>query len=131
MTDPNELQAGPELAAAIAVEVMGYRLCDGVPWPCGKPYRYWMAPDGSTRDEKDWRPDFNIAAAWDVLEKLRVDGWWRMLEGDDDSWICRIQERGDPHNNPELISVYAEALGAPLAICRAALAAVRARKEAT
>lgn len=70
----------------------------------------------------------DIAAAIEVAEKLRLDGWTVFLEGDIDGWVVIIQETGDPHCR-DLVSAYADAKTAALAICRAALAVMENTKE--
>lgn len=67
-----------ELDARVAVEVMGWRL-DGY---------WWVDADGkpivASITENGWYPSQEIAAAWQVVERLRAEGW-----------IVRVQEMPD------------------------------------
>lgn len=112
---------GKSLAAAVATIVMGweYRRCLDVEW--------WCDTDGFGRHTTDsFRPDLNIAQAWEVLEKMfqtQPNGHagptgLHYLKSCDQgrSWsICFCTDFG---YTPEVT-----ADTAPLAICRAALLA--------
>ena len=131
----DEMPAGPELDALVAEKVMGLEWREWIPY--GAP-QGWFPKDAPTlnwRDEKDRAYDppedkadlpaysFDIAAAWEVVEKLDL-AWWpeigRMTDG---SWYCEICRGAD---EPSKVGwpLRAVASEAPLAICRAALKAV-------
>jgi hypothetical protein len=112
-------QAGRELDARIAVEVMGWRDCDPhevdafgelVGWGRNKGAGKHHIPAYST----------DIAAAWEVVEKLgqtRTVKVWKCHDG----YICDLT----PHDGPVFAGfVQVGAETAPLAICRAALIAI-------
>jgi hypothetical protein len=131
-----------ELDAAVAREVMGWEVYPGADTPFNFPHQgdhawlddpanypfvtdcrpgliFWAAPK---TDGKDWKPFADIAAAWQVVEKLRGKGWVMTLSVNHyqtEPWDCRLflEER-----KREI----AHGATAPEAICRAALAAVRA-----
>jgi hypothetical protein len=127
------MQAGRELDALVAHKVFGL-------FPCP----HWSRDIYDSRswnsdncDCKPWSksydaeyPDFkpystNIAAAWEVVEKLDRRFWPEIRRIDDGSWCCEIVGRGD---TPAQVSPGPLALEyaptAPLAICLAALKAV-------
>lgn len=126
--DIDQMQAGPELDALIAIEVMGWTRTRkkrtsgpmaGVvvvsPWfPVG---------ESATRKNSrmDFRPSIDIAHAWEAVEELRdlEREVTIQLSSDGLSVTCHI----DLTNHPTYLS--SEADEAPLAICRAALKAVR------
>lgn len=64
----------------------------------------------------------DISAAWEVVKKLRTDGWWAEIENrhDLDDWCVTLRQFDGP---PWGIALKV-ADTAPLAICRAALAAL-------
>lgn len=114
-------QAGLELDALIAEKVMGYERWEE---------DLWVATSDGFADEL---PHFStdIAAAWEVVEKMRVQGvhlgvapWgkdeWEAFEKMDHLNEARqwVSSRGD-----DCVHVFGVDT-APLAICRAALAAV-------
>ena len=136
MTNPNEMQAGPELDAAIAVEVMEWRRViedeeqpDQVPYLVGPEPGDVHYPSVAAKfpDSYTFPVQFStdIAAAWEVLEKLKDDSWyinvsWNdTIPGVENYWSCWGWRSSD--------TTKGSAPTAPLAICRAALAAVRAR----
>jgi hypothetical protein len=137
------LAAGAELNAAVAREVMGWR----VVWVRGRDTGYFIGGhyptraacqrDCAMRDDnlrpvprfetspgytnggpEEWHPSTDIAAAWEVVEKMRSAGWSYML-----------RDEGGKHHAFFHLGFEAEAADAdataPLAICRAALAALR------
>ena len=136
-----------ELDAEVAVEVMGYELVkvrprgqkelrvmrrcvrgeigdystyfleDGTKLYCGKPFAPTKLEHYST----------DIAAAWEVVEKMVSDGRVFIVKGDG-------VRTGD--HNPKWTVLVAnmprvDANTAPIAICRAALAAVRSQPPAS
>lgn len=124
----DELKPGPELDALIAEKVMGLSLfqrerksSSGVRWKerlIDDPWKRRPIPAYST----------SISAAWEVVEKLFIDGWKMELEasaflGEDRGgagvrFSCRSQVRGR-HS--------ASAPTAPMAICLAALRVVESK----
>ena len=117
----DQLEAGRELDALVAEKVMGWRI-KGKDWVDehgryqGAVETYWVIADGGP--SKGWHPSTDIAAAWLVVEKL---GWQYVfrLGNRDDKWWCVLSVEPDW----QLSDNCAEAPTAPLAICRAALAA--------
>ena len=122
----DEMPAGRELDALVAEKVMGFCLCPYDP--------KWMRADtgsGIWIDGDTWRctdhgkPAFtpwrsystDIAAAWEVVEKMRED-YEPRIELWDEGWEVTILTGTDRG------SASGRALTAPLAICRAALKAV-------
>jgi hypothetical protein len=103
----DELVAGRELDALVAEKVMGW---DRRLW-AGR--FYWSGPYS---DRERFSPSMDIAAAWEVVERVWQEEWvlrrflgsWQILDG-------------DPLDNHRVL---ASAETAPLAICRAALQAV-------
>lgn len=125
----DNLEAGPELDTLIAERVMGWvvgpeEYVHGHNMHVGSFERSWV---GSKCDGRTWlvggfKPSTDIAAAWQVVEKLKGN------PGDD---------LKDWHWNPEIVWLddnrgwavvfneqEASAPTAPLAICRAALRAI-------
>ena len=122
-----EKRAGRELDVRVAAEVMGWTpryVPEGsllnAPESWGE-LDYWQT--SSARVPCGWSPSTDIAAAWEVVEKMRADGWVMSLDhdcyGDGRSagtdvkfWKHRVAEHE------------AHAVTAPLAICLAALEAM-------
>jgi hypothetical protein len=121
-----ELEAGPELDALIAEKVMGGTLircslhgakdgppnCRQVHWPGG---RVGHPPEYST----------DIAAAWTVVERLaslNEDQFVRVAALRHGKWSAIVATE---HASSETILGRSAADSAPLAICRAALLALR------
>lgn len=107
MTDM-ELKA---LDAEVAAKVFGME------WAGGNPIRDY---DG----RRPWPPPYStdIKAAWEVVEKMRELGWCFMLRQWPDGTTWAVLE---PHTPVTLaIGHDAKAENAPLAVCRAALAAL-------
>lgn len=118
------MKPGRELDALVAEKVMGLKinwdettpcpLCGDVGRFCGA--RMWCSHDGWYYSQyKDYSTD--IAAAWEVVEKLRGDGWIFNLS---DSWAAQFHMPGN-------ILVVSSAKSAPHAICLAALKAVEGK----
>lgn len=106
-----KMEAGRELDALVAKDVMGWHKLDGN-WKDN----IWEKADGHIKG--DWHPSEDISAAWEVVTKIRSMGW-----GVDISWFhefiyCAL------HKPDSVIIKQANAETAPLAICRAALLAV-------
>lgn len=114
------LEAGPEIDALVAERVMGWTFgC--TPDPEGD-WASWNEPrpDDPTRQREvkcaGWSPSTDIAAAWEVVEKMRpthVGSLWTGIdEGHNACFgMYEYEER------------WAKADSMPLAICRAALLA--------
>lgn len=123
--------AGRELDALVAERVMGWTLTTPVDPACDFAV-------GTKRDGTDARRNFgrgpdgkevsfplystDIAAAWQVVEKLRADGYEVQVAAEPDprvsAYHCEIARLSDSGSTVEFDDT------APLAICRAALAAV-------
>lgn len=93
-----------------------------------------VAPDGTIyrgnmdmADERKWSPSTDMAAAWQVVEKMGADGWMFNLIGRayGCGWTVHL-EHFAPEDDKPTFGAGCD-LPAPLAICRAALRAVRAR----
>jgi hypothetical protein len=126
MTDEEicNMPAGLEMDVLIADTVLGLVECDR--WRAQRYYPPEYIKDKGDCEHEHCRPvgfctsySTDIAAAWEVVEKMRADGnepdvW---VDGDGD-WRCSVFV-GEP---PKEFSWYAPT--APLAICRAALLAV-------
>lgn len=123
MVDIHTLEAGPELDALVAEKVMGWTLLtkahgklmgevdkDGV-------LRMWCDGPAIKRNVLDWSPSREIAAAWEVVEKLRLDPRHRALSVIPTTFGYQVVSQ---------LGHQADAETAPLAICRAALAALKA-----
>lgn len=123
--NPAEMPAGRELDGLVAERVMGR--C-----PHREQRRYVHQSDtgfecvacGKDVYGRENCPAYStsIEAAWQVVEKLKADGWWIAVEHEapDDperAWGACLSP--NPH-----LPVWEMAETAPLAICRAALMAV-------
>lgn len=113
----SDLKPGRELDALVAEKVMGWSL-DGYFWYCGdKPTRY---KSGLFEDE--FSPSTDIAAAWEVVEKLNLISWNRVLaKTSDGRWCTAVFSEMDQDHCCEYDTI---AESAPHAICLAALKAV-------
>ena len=136
--DIDTLPAGPDLDALVAEKVMGWTLGDPH-WIHGYmmhgmvEVRTWLGSETEDGAKSEgWSPSTNIAAAWEVVEKLSQSGvdfylerdpygrthWARFndtTQGTYNKEGCEDKRLGD-----------ADAPTAPLAICRAALKAIHA-----
>ena len=124
----DEMQAGPALDALVDEKVMGIQLLhipSGVDWSdgpdergwfcrlCGAKVKEWSGYEGCTVSKTKYSSD--IAAAWPVVEKLRL----HIDQISDNSWVVSTSH---DWNEPDITYGYGDT--APLAICRAALKAV-------
>lgn len=146
--------AGPALNALVAEKVFGFHGCGyyGPTKPHGmhQDYKRYDTPAEALiaynehwqhheQDEEDiwhchWEdgwgprmvPDYSddIVAAWQVMEKMRADGFSTEVLGHPDRGFHSSIYEGRGHNRR---SGYATADTAPLAICRAALNAMEDR----
>lgn len=146
-TEQRELTAGRELDALVAEKVMGWRRSLGcfdnrnnwnpegvilVPFPGTEygPKREWTTnPITNTRNVPHYSTD--IAAAWEVVERLRENGWVIGIGIDDEPWEdpagggthgCSLLGCNRGRTDATDIREYADTT--PLAICLAALKAV-------
>ena len=112
------MEAGNELDALVATEVMGWERKD-----YGYTIVYWEENDEDVHMVELWKPSTDIADAWKVVEKM-VDKYFMVdvtaVKGG--QYECVItSEEPTIHNDYEL---YELGETAPLAICRVALLAV-------
>ncbi len=143
MMDIDTMEAGPELNALVATDVLEWKWC--LPYKItiggvGRPYPpagAWLLPSGSY--ETNFRPSEYIATAWEVVEKMTTQekGWGVSLIENSElgtEWSCEFWRSGKRYSGNG--NYYDERVGdmivgpctAPLAICRAALKAVEATK---
>lgn len=107
MTDPNTLPASRELDAQVAERVMGWKRNEfsaGLSWDTPEGYKMWEPSSYGS----GFRPSTDIRAAWEVVKKMGS------------------MTSEDPPSKPMREPWHYTVDDAPLAICRAALAAVRA-----
>jgi hypothetical protein len=127
MPTKDEIQnmpAGREMDALIAGKIMGYKkiVIGSISWwvkesPLAMSYQF-MA------ECADYCPSQDIAAAWQVVEKIKglcFETQILMWDYSDKVTVCLFPRHGHEEFIPTL-TVHAET--APLAICRAALLAV-------
>lgn len=129
------LEAGRELDALVAGRVMGERVESRR--FVFRNYGDWMYSDTADYDEgpcipvdavKGYLPAYStdIAAAWLVVEKMREAEWCGALDSlgfDGAEWRCVLWAT---HGDDPTTFHHGRGHTAPLAICRAALAAIRA-----
>ena len=140
--DIDKLEAGRELDALIAEKVMGWKwFLDAANLGSGPQYRYldepkqwWNPPrlewDGVSKIAIAHRPteyqppeySSDIAAAWEVVEKLREMGFPVHIQ-------CGQYHYGVVGYRDVLKDEWVWAKSAPLAICRAALKALSAQQK--
>lgn len=107
----NDLPAGPELDRLIAEKAIGWRWNEHQNW-------YEGSGGGTGRVRTSFAPSQNISDAWEVVEALKAAEWtFEMVS--EVRWYVHLGH--DEHHDAR-----GEAETAPLAICRAALAAARA-----
>lgn len=118
------MPAGPEMDALVAEMVMEWRFRTDFDY--SPPVDFWDGP-GVVREIALWRPSTDIAAAWEVVEKLRADGYCFNIDA------CEPKQAIEPlvgfmrdghHINDHYQADRRDwrAFGpVPLAICRAAL----------
>ncbi len=116
-----ELQAGSELDALIAEKVMGWCWCEyayEMPLSDMETHRFHGC-NGGQRSLAEFNPSEDIADAWQVVDKLKEQGFHVGLVDDfggEMSWKLNI------YATNELPIVFNEWASTPeLAICRAAL----------
>lgn len=109
------LPAGPELDALIAERVLGYG-------------GFWLVPPHPSL-ELEWEVapcSTNPAAAWLVVEAMEARGWVPCLKRNIERVEWEATFWATPENPAMPRAVRIQADTAPLAICRAALAALEA-----
>lgn len=122
----SERKAGRELDAEVAERVMGWRVerqRGNSPWLVKRPDHEW-----SRIEQHAFSTD--IAAAWQVVEKMQADGWGhkhlthsQYAESPSVEWTFMQPGKGIRS------IVKAEAMTAPLAICLAALATTQTEER--
>lgn len=128
-----------DIKKAIAIEVMGWGKSPDKAYDHQSGYISAFGPH--IWDGRDFSPSTDIADAWRVVERMRGLGWLIILRPCDEAfyfdeneigasapgWSAEIRRPETDEARPE---AFEEDVGAPLAICKAALAAVRAMKGA-
>ena len=127
-------EAGPELDRLVAEKVMGWTNLDDMWSPFLRNPSTGLYRKDANQQKTRWAPSTDIRAAWEVVEKLRTDGWAPSLFGPipEDGpwaglaivWYAQLERQWlDRTGKPR---EFAEDYGdtAPLAICLAALRAV-------
>lgn len=122
----SDLQPGRDLDAMVAEKVMG--MVDNR--PSGRSGEMWGIMDWFAPGEPAWAPNFptystSISAAWEVVEKMRGDGWYVRITDTKSPlghrWMVSFDTEEGLH---PLYTAYSETV--PHAICLAALRAVGA-----
>ena len=128
------MKAGPELDKLVAEKVMGWVLTQDGPgegaWEddYSADYGRWMPSDSPGAGPHAWEtvPSYstNIAAAWEVVEKVSElsDGHFTLMK-----FTTHYRagfQTPVPYDSDDRFEHWSVADTAPLAICRAALAAV-------
>ena len=115
----DEMQAGPEINMLIAERVMGWRQSSLPGVFIDEDERFWGVTD-EMPTSRQFNPSTDIAAAWQVVEKLNLLENKILTKNEDGKYIvCDIAFFGEW---PDYYAGASEL--APLAICRAALKAV-------
>ena len=107
---------------AIAVDVMGWQFNDFHKW------YYTVEADGLENVRAwwdEWKPDEDIAAAWQVLDKLVLTGWYAQLNVDQGSFCIMKSYNSEGH---VMQHAGGEANTMPEAICKAAYQAVTGKR---
>lgn len=125
-----EAPALAELDAAIAAEVMGWERR-----VTGRDVVGWITPDGGWRSKPEWRPSTDIAAAFDVVERMLAAGRTEVILRSPNSrnprgWRVSIWAPARPHGiNEPTAAARHDSL--PRAICEAALQAARSGQQSS
>lgn len=136
MKTSENVQAGPELDAEIARRVFGHESATVVNANLPSKYRYMKTdcftprkckelgycPEGGCMDMPHYSTD--IAEAWLVVEKMRERGWRFVVRDGAERGVPYVVTLWGPHDGSPTIVHVDEGDTAPLAICRAALAAL-------
>ncbi|HXI15224.1 MAG TPA: hypothetical protein VNM48_02550 [Chloroflexota bacterium] len=121
--DAAQQEEAERLDQQIAAHYFGFR-DTGVVVPGHAPCTYWTPPQGGNFARL---PPYSgdIMLAWELVGKLRSDGWWLSLSVNDygtEPWDCRMVLKEGERTEKRAI---AHGATAPLAICRAALDALK------
>ena len=111
------MPAGREMDALIAELVMGWRVEH-------EPYQFLDGEAGTGYDDPgDFQPSTDIAAAWEVVERLNLLDLYALKRSNEYDSQTAGYEVGEPScgDGGRYWDRLAEAETAPLAICRAAL----------
>lgn len=109
------MQAGRELDALVAEKVMGWKLGDNRGAPA------WFAHDEFRCEVWQFKPSEDIAAAWEVVEKLGKT-WWFDVELTGNLWHAQFESQ--EHISERQFADDYSTDSAPHAICKAALMAM-------
>ncbi len=115
--DVANMEAGKELDALAALEVMGWKDPDGRGL-------FWIVTDEIVATCKSWRPSVDIGNAFKLVETLR-DRRFHFELWDGCGWNARFMSRHDSEDEGS----EEDANTAAIAITRAAILAVRAAKD--
>jgi len=118
----SEVLAGPELDIVMAEVVMRWKLLrtteSGAGWfENGDGDEIFVGRKRPMSLLRPWTPSTSIETAWEIVEKMRADGWYFQLDDDAGGYGPWRAEFSKASEDPTL----ACATTAPLAICRAAL----------
>lgn len=106
-----------ELDVAVAMKVMGWRLLQG---RHENGWALWVDGEGNERSAGEWHPSSLIGTAWEVVERLRHEGYTVVMSVYRDGWAtCEL-----PGWRSEVgigMGLKASDRTLPIAICRAAL----------
>ncbi len=120
MSDYDKMEAGEELNALIATQVMGW--VDG---EAPRGYRDdWRTPEGKLLDKEDeCQFSTDIATAWQVIEKMQAGGCEWTMTGHPDGWV----EVSFYHLKRGLFGRYTALM--PLATCLATLKCLASKER--
>ncbi len=125
--EASEVEAGPELDALVAEKVMGCRVvhCRDGTYKLRVPGSYDRVDFVTAEGARSACPKYStdIAAAWEVMEKMAKEGYKPCVGMNGHCWDATMRVDIATTTEDEWMS----ANTAPLAICRAALAAVESK----
>ena len=117
--DIDTMPAGREMDALVAEKVMGWEFAPELTKATGSDcWMEWNEDKSDYRVRGCWIPSASIAAAWEVVEKLKHLGFTLGFLSNEDERLQWDVSFG-PNGMSEKNCVYEDT--APLAICRAAL----------
>jgi len=129
----DEMEAGTEMDIAVARDVMRWHQWDGEEGDYDGPYPVFCdwgdggltvyVDEGDEDGSKRFAPSTDIAAAWEVVEKLKFDGtglFFALEYDNNEIWDAAFYY---PSLGDGGMPKWKNAPTAPLAICRAALKA--------
>lgn len=128
-------KSGEALDARVAVEVMGWRQHSDMKdcWTGDDMPKLGQMRFVPYKQKHYFCPSTDIAAAWEVVEKMRCEGRHvavSVVGAENPTWICLIGYPGDTDPRSARRTV-AESPTAPLAICLAALATTKGDANGT